>query len=253
MTKKRIVVTRSREDAREMIDALEAKGCEAVVFPTIAIRPVEDHTELDRALDRITSYDALVFGSKHAAEIVLDRAAALRVAVTARIACVGAKTKAYVEKRVAGAAIIAPEVFRAEALVEAIDRAFLGVKGKRFLFPRAKEGRETLIDQLAGKGAIVDAPVVYAIGAAPKACEAALGELETADAFTFLSGETLRAFFEIVSEPTARRLLDRAVVAVIGPVAAEKAIALGVRVDVVPEKATAESLIEALLRRLSSE
>jgi uroporphyrinogen-III synthase len=255
---RRIVVTRAREDAREMIERIEGLGGSAIALPTIAIAPLEDLSELDRALDGIADYDVLIFGSKHAAEIFFERAVSRGTVLSTAIACVGAKTKAFVEARsaaepahIAPRAILAPEVHRAEALFEEIARACGGLKGRRFLFPRAPEGRETLIDALRSEGGLVDLISTYAIVPARKASRDEIAEIERADAYTFLSGETLRAFLAVVPEEKARAMLDLSVVAVIGPVARAKAEELGVRVDVVPRKATAEALIDALAAHLA--
>jgi uroporphyrinogen-III synthase len=121
---------------------------------------------------------------------------------------------------------------------------------KRVLFPRAAEGRETLIDLLTAAGVEVSSPIAYRIAAAAPASAEARAAIARADAITFLSGETLRCFLEVVPEEEGRRLLERAVVAVIGPVAESKARELGVRVDVVPKTATLEALVEALAERL---
>jgi uroporphyrinogen III methyltransferase/synthase len=114
------------------------------------------------------------------------------------------------------------------------------------LFPRAPEGREVIVEALSALGARVDAVAVYRIRAAEPADAAKIAELEHADVFTFLSGETLRAFLEVVPEEKARALLAKSKVAVIGPVARARAEALGIRVDFMPETATIEALVEAL-------
>jgi uroporphyrinogen III methyltransferase/synthase len=46
---RRIVVTRSREQAGELVDMLEERGAEAIQAPTIRIAPPEDLAALDRA------------------------------------------------------------------------------------------------------------------------------------------------------------------------------------------------------------
>jgi len=75
-----------------------------------------------------------------------------------------------------------------------------------------------------------------------------LARAATADAVTFMSGRTIEAFLALV--PDARDLLERIVVAVVGPVASRDAQRLGVRVDVMPAEATAEAMIAALAEHL---
>jgi uroporphyrinogen-III synthase len=67
-----------------------------IELPTIEIRPASDLTALDAALADIARFDALVLGSKNAADVVLERAVVLGVRLDLDVACVGAKTLSYV-------------------------------------------------------------------------------------------------------------------------------------------------------------
>lgn len=246
-----VVVTRAPHQSGELAGMLRARGAEVIELATIEIRGVDDLSELDRALDDPERYGFVVLGSKNAAEILFSRVRERGLVLTLPIACVGAKTKAFVEsepsiRAVSTGPVLAPDVHRAEALL-ALVRDTLGPDvPRRVLFPRAAEGRETLIDGLGAAGIEVDAPTVYHIVPAPPAERAVVDRVATADVLTFLSGETLRAFLDVVGDGAARAILARATVAVIGPVAAQKAAALGVRVDVVPPAATVEALVDAI-------
>lgn len=139
---------------------------------------------------------------------------------------------------------------RAEGIVECLVDA-LGrdgrLDGRRFLWPRPPEGRPVLADLLTARGASVDAVYSYRLR-----CPAAPSEAQPMPAvLTFMSGRTLACFIEMWG-PRARLMLASAVVAVVGPVAAEQARALDVRVDVVPEVASSEALVGAVANYLSS-
>ena len=90
----------------------------------------------------------------------------------------------------------------------------------------------------------MEAISAYRIVPAPQASEEKIALLQDADVFTFMSGETLACFFDVV--PGGRALLDRKKVAVIGPIAKERAEALNVRVDLMPAEPTAEALVAVL-------
>ena len=60
---RRIVVTRSREQAGELIEMLEERGAEAIPAPTIRIAPPEDADALERACAEAGSFDWIVFTS----------------------------------------------------------------------------------------------------------------------------------------------------------------------------------------------
>ena len=64
---RRIVVTRTLEQAGELIDALEALGAQAVPAPTLRIVPPEDPEAVDRAAAAVADYDWVVFESAGAA------------------------------------------------------------------------------------------------------------------------------------------------------------------------------------------
>lgn len=201
-------------------------------------------------------YDVVLLGSINAAERMAARARALDVTVDVPVTCVGEKTRRRLEDSELATVFrgeqLIPEVYRAEAMVERVVERFgrAGrLDGVRVLFPRAPEGREVSIERLRALGAKVDPVVAYRIQVAPPASEEARAEARRADVVTFLSGETMAAFLHVLPEAEGRQILERATVAVIGPVAAEKAEALGVRVDLVPPEATVESLVAALATR----
>ena len=73
---KRIVVTRSREQAGELVDMLEERGAEAIEAPMIRIAPPEDTAPLDaRVRARPATFDWIVFTSANAVDCVHAAAA----------------------------------------------------------------------------------------------------------------------------------------------------------------------------------
>ena len=75
---RRIVVTRSREQAGELVDMLEERGAEAIQAPTIRIAPPEDVAALDRACADAGAYDWIVFTSANAVDYFMQRVLAER-------------------------------------------------------------------------------------------------------------------------------------------------------------------------------
>lgn len=233
---------------------VRARGATPVFLPTIRVGGPEDPGPIAAAAARADSYDLVVLGSINAAIALANEARRAGVRVQTPIACVGAKTEAQVRERkdlreVLAGEIIVPEVYRAEALVAEIQVRWVnkgGMRGLRVLYPRAPEGREVVQERLTDFGAKVDAVEAYRIIAAERPNPETIAAARRADVVTFLSGETMAKWLEVVPRPDDRGILERAVVAVIGPVAAERARDLGVRVDVVPQEATVESLLDAL-------
>lgn len=240
---RRVLVTRARAQAGSMIDAIEAAGGIAIAVPVIERSFDVDPTPVRAALaGRI---DAVVLTSVNAVEGVGRH---LSAPVDAPVYCVGPKTAAAVDAaRFTGERVVPDAEFRAESVVAAIADRWPG-GGARLVLPRGAHGRELLLDELTARGFEVAAPEVYTIRGrrwTPEERERA----EPADIVTFLSGRTLEALLEAFDD--ARGYLERRTVAVIGPVAAEAAETLGVRVDVVPTAATVEALVEALIAERS--
>src|SRR5438552_7994713 len=69
---RRIVVTRAREQAGELVRALEELGAEVVLAPTIRIEPLADLEPLRRALSRLADYRWTVFTSQNTVHVVLE-------------------------------------------------------------------------------------------------------------------------------------------------------------------------------------
>jgi len=69
----RIVVTRTREQASDLVVKLEENGAECLEYSTIHIEPVEDYTILDQALKEIDSYSWILFTSLNAVTYFFKR------------------------------------------------------------------------------------------------------------------------------------------------------------------------------------
>lgn len=243
---RRIVVTRPRDDGH-LRRLLEAEGAVVLECPTIQIAPPSDYGPLDGALRSLAAYGWIVFTSRNGVAAVIARLAALGMTPEAlgraRLAVIGPGTGEALRGHGLAAAL-APEEFRAEALVEAF--AGRGVRGARVLLPRAAAARDVLPDGLRALGAEVDVVAAYRTepGApAPEVLEAV--RTGAIDAVTFTSSSTVRYFLQLAG-PDARRVLEPALVACIGPVTAETARDAGLRVGAVASTYTLAGLVDAL-------
>ncbi|MFA5844117.1 MAG: uroporphyrinogen-III synthase [Coriobacteriia bacterium] len=251
-----VLVTRTREQSASLAGPLAALGAEVVPFPVISIEEPEDVEPVARAVRELASYDWIVLTSANGVERFFARVVSTDRTEEAlskvKIAAIGSATA----ERIAGYGVVAdlvPKDFRAEGLVDAFREMGAG-PGWRVLVPRAQEGREVLPDALRALGATVDVVAVYrTVLAAPD--PAALERLRggTVDAVTFTSGSTVRGFLEALRDagldPAA--VMERLVVASIGPVTTKALSAAGFHADVEAAEATADGLVRALVERLS--
>ncbi len=72
---KRVLVTRPRDQAAEMVDRLSVMGAEAIEAPMIRIAPPEDLGPLRRAVDNAEDFDWIVFTSANAVEAFMSAVA----------------------------------------------------------------------------------------------------------------------------------------------------------------------------------
>ncbi len=241
---RRVVVTRARHQAAELVDRLLELGAQPILFPTIELVDPPDTATVDRTLAAAASYDWLILTSANGADRFFKRFLAqgrdIRELAGVRVAVIGPGTEAAVERYGVRAAF-RPQRFRAEAVADGIG----SVAGKRLLLARAERAREVLPDTLRARGAEVDVIALYRTVTPGQ--PAPLDVLDDADVFTFTSASTVEGFFRIVGA-RATELLRAGVVAAIGPITAAALEREGVRPAVVAEPFTIPALVDGLVR-----
>jgi uroporphyrinogen III methyltransferase / synthase len=254
---RRIVVTRSREQAGELIEMLEERGAEAIGAPAIRIAPPEDPAELDAACAQASEFDWIVFTSVNAVDHFMNRLLArgdVRDLHGVRLCTVGPSTASRLQRY--GIRVdMTPGEFRAAAVADAL-RATGDLKGKRVLLPRADIARDGFGDELLQAGADVVEVIAYRTipeTGGPGADHDIYRMLldRRIDAVTFASASAVRSFVEILGRDQAADLLRTVVVASIGPVTAEAAHLLGIVTTVMPERYTIPDLVDALVEHFS--
>jgi len=244
------VVTRAREQAAELVDALTALGAQVIATPTIRIEPLADLGALRAAVADLSRYDWMVFTSQNAVRVVCRRLADWGIVAgdigRVAVAAIGPATAAALARHGVTPDVV-PQRFVAEAVVRAL-AARGDLRGKRVLLPRAREARDALPEGLRAHGAVVDVIPVYDTVREPGDGAALAAELRAAriDAVTFTSSSTVRHFVDLVGREAAA--CGRFAAAVIGPVTAATARELGVPVAVEAEEYTVPGLVHAVAR-----
>ena len=252
---RRVLVTRTPEQAGEWMEALRAAGAAPLLIPMIRIEAASDSGPLDAALDRLRGYDALLITSANAIRFLAARASERGVLLRdfgGSVVCVGPKSAEATLAEGLPVQTIPAERFDAEGMLDAIEKHFPPA-GRCFLLPRAEAGRETLVDGLRAAGATVDAVTAYRT-VAPDIDAAALCERLTAgrlDVLTFASPSAVRNFIALLDR-AARRAVADCLVTAIGPTTAEALRKEGLEPDVVPERASAADLVAALVEACSA-
>ncbi len=254
---KRIVVTRTREQASDLMAGLEENGGNCLEFSTIKIEPVESYEVLDEELERLEEYHWILFtslnGVKYFFERLYTKGMDARSMKGPGIAAVG-KATADLLLEYGVRADLLPAVFTGEGLAETLlDQ---GVEGRNVLIPRAEKAREILPETLRGAGAQVTVAPVYKNVSPEGKREQLREELESGkvDMVTFTSSSTVRNFLSMVDADTdseLKRLMHEVTIAAIGPVTAKTVTDNGLQVDIQPESYTIPDLVHAIVEYYS--
>ena len=237
---RRIVVTRAREQASDLVERLHRLGAETIELPAITIDDPDDGgAELRACAESLRDFDWVVFTSVNAVERFGALLRDARDFHETKVAAIGPGTAGALR----GFGIepdLIPERFVAESLVD----AFPAGDG-RVLLPRAAVARDVLVEGLGAKGWSVNVVQAYRTRPADPS-PSALADARKADAITFTSSSTVTNFLEVAG-------LDAVppVVVCIGPVTAATAAEAGLTVDVVADEHTIEGVVQALVAALS--
>lgn len=249
---KRILVTRTREQASELARALAGLGADVIELPSLEIVETAEPGAVASAIDllRTSGYGWVAFTSANAVRIFLRRLREAgfdtRAFSRARIAALGPGTAAALEREGLRADIVAGE-YTGDGLADAFSRLVL--RGQRVLLPRAEGAREALVRRLEAAGAVVDELFLYR-AAIPNAPDAdALARLREGgiDIATFASSSSVRNLIEMLGGDSAP--LRRVRIAVIGPITADAVRAAGLTVDLMPAEHTIPALVTAITER----
>jgi uroporphyrinogen III methyltransferase/synthase len=250
---RRIIVTRSREQATELIDMLEERGAEAIPAHSIRITAAEDPAPLEEACRQAGSFNWIIFASANAVDYFM-RGLLTRGDVRdlhgVRLCTVGPSTASRLQRY--GIRVdLTPAEFRADALLDAL-KAFGSLNGQRVLIPRTNIARDRLAEGLREAGADVVDIVAYRTmpGGIERSGEYDIYRLlldRQIDAVTFASASAVRNFVSMIGEDQAADLLKSTVVASIGPVTAEAAQQLGIQTTIMPARYTMPDLVDALV------
>ncbi|MCY4651898.1 MAG: uroporphyrinogen-III C-methyltransferase [Dehalococcoidia bacterium] len=249
---RRIMVTRSRTQASGLSTRLAELGAYSVDIPTIEIRSLEDFSELDSYLRKLSEFDWVVFTSVNAVLAVCDRlmdtGMDMRAFHPVKVAAVGRATSSELLNRGVRADLM-PDRATSNAVAAALARS--GVGGKRILLPRADIATNELPDSLRSSGAIVSEVDAYRT-VTPNEAQAVKEAIQQGvDAIAFSSSSTVENLLKVLNYDVS--LLTDVAVACIGPATAATASSYGLKVDIVSKVAATDSLADAVAECFSGQ
>ena len=244
---KRIAVTRTREQAGDLVQRLRELGADAFEMPTIRIEPSPNKREFYELVADSPQYEWIIFTSPNGVDAFFQAFFEIyrdaRSIGGARIAAIGPATAA----RVAAfhlAVDVQPEKYVAEEIVKALQKE-TSVENLKFLLARAEGARDVLATELTRLGAIVDEAVAYRT--VPETNDVSGGiqrfRESGADMVTFTSSSTAENFHAL-----GLPVPDGLVRASIGPVTSKTLIKLGTPPDLEAKVHDIPNLVDAIVR-----
>ena len=249
---RRIVVTRTREQASQLTSKLRELGAETLEIPTIKIVPPTDLTGLKDSLLTLNSYDWLVFTSPNGVTTFFDYFLKgfddLRDLGPVRIAAVGPATAEKV-KQLHLKVDLMPQKYVSKEVAQAF-ADFQSIENLKILLLRAQVANQELPNALDSLGAIVDDVACYqtvpetedVTGTAARLLE------EGADWITFTSSSTVENFHARFDLPKLLEMFPKTNTASIGPETTKALEALSLKPTVEAKEHTIEGLVKAILK-----
>jgi len=245
---RRVLVTRTRDQAEGLVDRLHAAGASVVVVPLIVTVPIADPDAIARVAAEAGQAAPprwVAFTSATSVRLVLGAAGTAAMSGFL-VAAVGPATAAALEAE--GVAVdLVPGKHDADGLAEAMLQR--GMSGATVWFPVAEGARGGFAESLRAGGASVAVQHIYRSVmpvSAPQRLRAGLAG--GVDAITLTSGSTAR---NLVQAMGPAGVPPEVVIVCIGEQTAAEARASGLRVHAVAGDTSVEGLVRALTECLA--
>lgn len=248
---KKIMITRARAQASDLVEKLSSLGAECIEYPTIKITAPDDSKPLSDSINNIKNYSWLIFTSVNGVKYFFDelfkKGFDSRVLGHLKTAVIGPATRDELRKYGINSDII-PKSYRAESVVEAFEN--IDIKGKKILIPRAMEARAVLPQELRKMGAEVDEITAYKTIPVSDKKEELLNEFINSDIdlVTFTSSSTVKNFRGMFTDDEFKEISGKFKTASIGPITGKTAEELNIKPDINAEEYTIDGLVKAILK-----
>lgn len=239
----RVLVPRGGPWGDSVAASLRARGATPVIAPLINFAPADDQAALESALRKLAAgeFDWLTITSATTVDVLSSYGAV--IPSTTKVAAVGETTAAALVAAGYRADIVPSDDNSAKGLLEEWEAATGGQTGLRVLALRSAIAKQVLSIGLARIGHHVEAVVAYRTIGVP-ASQKVIDDVRAGkvNAVLVTSGSVAEQV-QLQLGPIPEEIL----VAAIGPQTRKDAAEYGLRVDVVADERTAESLIDAVV------
>ena len=237
---RKVAITRPVAQSMKLGRMLRDAGAEVLHLPTIEVEPIEPNEMLRESMERLDSYFCLIFTSVNGVSAFFDHlfesGRDTRALHGIKVLPIGTATAALLREKGVIADFL-PDRFTSEGIVDVLKDA--GVKSRRFLLPRAEEGRDVISEYIASHGGTCDVIPVYRTvlpGSIPF-------PEEPPDIITFTSSSTVNNFVTLFGTEA----LKGATIASIGPITTDTLKKHGIDAHITAGRYDIEGLVEALV------
>lgn len=252
-----IAITRPEEQAKNLADMIVQQGGSALLFPLIAVSPLENYKIFLQQLGTLHQQDWAIFISTNAVQFGMPRVlqALGHVPQSLRFAAIGPVTAAELKKFAIDDTLTPADRFDSESLLALPEMH--DVAGKNVVIFRGAGGRDVLADTLRQRGAHVQFAECYR-RTNPQTDTHLLDEhwhQHRLDAMVITSSEAMRNLLHMTENEAAGELppwLRLTPLCVNHQRIAELALQKGLKVTVAPAPGD-EAMLDCLIQVLSSE
>ncbi|MGG7619714.1 uroporphyrinogen-III synthase [Bacillus coreaensis] len=243
----KVLVPRGKKHAKPFSDLVKKYGGIPVEIPLISFRPVASDNLAIFLRKKLHKYDWIIFTSNVTVETFFSFDINPTVLEHIQIAAIGEKTEeALVRKGVTVA--FKPKEYVAEAFVEEFSPRINA--RTNVLIPKGNLARELISTTLEKKGAHVDELVIYETFFPDSSRDALVKALteKKIDIISFTSPSTVDHFMAVVKEMNILSTIDHCLFMCIGPITFQRANALGLRVDAMPDTYTIDHMLQSMMK-----
>lgn len=220
--KKRVLVTRAKNQYKKMADAILDVGALPVSMPMIEIKDNLHKSEIIKMYEDIKKYDWIVFTSQNAVKIFMSgfkfNELDIRAIAHIKIACIGSATENELKKYCLNADV-KPEEFQSEEL--ALELKNRVKQNEKVLIPTSSIAHNSIAKTLQSSVKCVDIRYMYDVTVPKYARGELYNKLKNIDVITFTSPSCVNGFMDTLKndEIEIKELSTKKIIC-IGPITA---------------------------------
>jgi uroporphyrinogen-III synthase len=249
-----ILITRDEAQATSLATLIKAEGGNPLFLPVVRIEATDDWKDCDKALEKIESYNWIIFSSTNSVKYFLQRASFKGVKkLKSHLAAVGDTTAGLLKKH--GFEIdLLPQETSAAGLLKAFSA--LGMEGQKVLIPCSDISRPELATGLEEQKAQVNKVVVYHTLTNHDAKTdkiSALIKKKQLDAITFFSPSAVKGFINLMGDGIISEIISSHIALfVIGPTTAKALKKQSLPLTAEAAESTTESVVQSMVKHFSN-